>query len=169
MVEAREVDRCNDSTSKSRKRFGMVLSKIEALEIYKCKLQLCAPRSFRESLESGHPKLSGHSVRVASRFGVSPKTVRDIWNRRTWVHVTEDLWHYESPATDTSSRYVQVYSFILWKPSGLSLEITSKPSFLTCYCSSGGRQLRPTTEWRAYSRIANDRPQTTTLLRQALR
>ena len=29
---------------------------------------------------------------VAERFGVSPKTVRDIWNRRSWAPETRHLW-----------------------------------------------------------------------------
>lgn len=28
---------------------------------------------------------------VADCFGVAPKTVRDIWNRRTWTHVTDSV------------------------------------------------------------------------------
>lgn len=28
---------------------------------------------------------------VADLFGVAPKTVRDIWNRRTWTHVTDSM------------------------------------------------------------------------------
>lgn len=28
------------------------------------------------------------SVKVAQSFGVAPKTIRDIWNKRTWVRVT---------------------------------------------------------------------------------
>ena len=29
---------------------------------------------------------------LAERFGVSPKTVRDIWNRKTWVSTTKHLF-----------------------------------------------------------------------------
>ncbi len=32
--------------------------------------------------------LRGKSKLVSERYGVSPKTVRDIWNFRTWSHVT---------------------------------------------------------------------------------
>ena len=39
--------------------------------------------------------MKGQSVPVAQRFGVSPKTVRDIWNRRTWAHTTVHLWQEE--------------------------------------------------------------------------
>lgn len=33
----------------------------------------------------------GHSQVVAERFGIAAKTVRDIWNRRTWVHATDSI------------------------------------------------------------------------------
>lgn len=36
--------------------------------------------------------LTGKTAAVASRFKVSPKTIRDIWNRRTWVRETRHLW-----------------------------------------------------------------------------
>ena len=29
---------------------------------------------------------------IAPRFGISPKTVRDIWRGRTWLHATQHLW-----------------------------------------------------------------------------
>jgi hypothetical protein len=29
---------------------------------------------------------------VASRCGVNSKTIRDIWNRETWVRATRALW-----------------------------------------------------------------------------
>mmetsp|Transcript_34136 Transcript_34136/g.76864 ORF Transcript_34136/g.76864 Transcript_34136/m.76864 type:complete len:339 (-) Transcript_34136:128-1144(-) len=32
------------------------------------------------------------STLVAQEYGVSPKAIRDIWNRRTWSYATYDLW-----------------------------------------------------------------------------
>lgn len=32
------------------------------------------------------------STEVANEYGVSPKTIRDVWNRKTWVKVTRPLW-----------------------------------------------------------------------------
>ena len=29
---------------------------------------------------------------IAPRYGVSPKTIRDIWRGRTWLHATDHLW-----------------------------------------------------------------------------
>jgi hypothetical protein len=36
---------------------------------------------------------SSRSVAISTEFGVSPKAVRDIWNRRTWCKVTSTLFH----------------------------------------------------------------------------
>mmetsp|Transcript_75671 Transcript_75671/g.202545 ORF Transcript_75671/g.202545 Transcript_75671/m.202545 type:complete len:217 (-) Transcript_75671:685-1335(-) len=36
--------------------------------------------------------LTGNSTRVGEKFNVSPKTVRDIWNRRSWIEETKHLW-----------------------------------------------------------------------------
>ena len=30
--------------------------------------------------------------RLACRYGVAPRTVRDIWNLRTWAEATRPLW-----------------------------------------------------------------------------
>jgi hypothetical protein len=35
-------------------------------------------------------KIAGNSQLLAKEFGVSPKAVRDVWNRRTWVHATQE-------------------------------------------------------------------------------
>lgn len=35
-------------------------------------------------------QLAGNSQVLSKRFGVSPKAVRDVWNRRTWAHATKD-------------------------------------------------------------------------------
>ncbi|EKX44122.1 hypothetical protein GUITHDRAFT_153064 [Guillardia theta CCMP2712] len=35
---------------------------------------------------------SAHSSLVAAQHGVSPKSVRDVWDRRTWVKATMPLW-----------------------------------------------------------------------------
>jgi hypothetical protein len=74
---------------------GLVLSDSQAIEIYKCKLQLLRPSSFESCMQSAESRIKGQSVPVAARFGVSPKTVRDIWNRRTWAFTTEKLWDEE--------------------------------------------------------------------------
>ena len=32
------------------------------------------------------------SRNLAPRFGVTPKTIRDVWSGRTWVEATRHLW-----------------------------------------------------------------------------
>ncbi|EKX36357.1 hypothetical protein GUITHDRAFT_117466 [Guillardia theta CCMP2712] len=41
-------------------------------------------------LKAGHATVE--SAFVASKYGTSPKTVRDIWSRRTWADATRPLW-----------------------------------------------------------------------------
>ncbi len=63
-----------------------VLTEALAVEIYKYKLAL-------KSLSSSAAiKIKAKSLAVSQRFGVSPKTVRDIWRRRTWIYATYPLW-----------------------------------------------------------------------------
>ena len=35
---------------------------------------------------------SARSRIVAARYGISAKSVRDIWNRKSWIAATEPLW-----------------------------------------------------------------------------
>ena len=71
----------------------MALTEETAVEIYRCKIKcLGSPSSFKSLLEPIKSRLKGQSTPVAGQFGVSPKTIRDIWNHRTWVHATEALW-----------------------------------------------------------------------------
>jgi len=75
-----------------RKQYGVVLTANKAMEIYSIKLQLSVPNSYRASLMSGGiMSVPGLSRWVAGYFGVSPKTVRDIWNGRTWKSVTRSF------------------------------------------------------------------------------
>jgi hypothetical protein len=40
-----------------------------------------------------------NSVLLAAQYGVSPKTIRDIWNRKTWISATADLYEKEQTQT----------------------------------------------------------------------
>ena len=75
---------------------GSVLNAAQAQEIYRCKIQLLQPLTLDLSLQTAQSRMRGQSVPVANRFGVSPKTVRDIWNRQTWAYATEELWDEEA-------------------------------------------------------------------------
>jgi hypothetical protein len=48
-------------------------------------------------LKSGHGFASLHSasIRLASKYGVSSKAIRDIWKGRSWLEATFDLWNVE--------------------------------------------------------------------------
>ena len=74
---------------------GQVLCAAQAVEIYRCKLRLLQPNSFESCLQQAESRIKGKSVPVAGMFKVSPKTVRDIWNRRTWACTTRFLWAQE--------------------------------------------------------------------------
>uniref|UniRef100_A0A7S0VM98 Uncharacterized protein n=1 Tax=Hemiselmis tepida TaxID=464990 RepID=A0A7S0VM98_9CRYP len=61
--------------------FKVLLTQDQALEIYKVRPMDNSPNAKPTSMD------------VAEQYGVSPKTVRDVWNRKTWVKVTKPLWH----------------------------------------------------------------------------
>mmetsp|Transcript_30856 Transcript_30856/g.82713 ORF Transcript_30856/g.82713 Transcript_30856/m.82713 type:complete len:342 (-) Transcript_30856:1482-2507(-) len=46
----------------------------------------------RRDLNGGKPTRSQLTSRIALEHGVTAKTIRDIWNRRTWAKATRPLW-----------------------------------------------------------------------------
>jgi hypothetical protein len=70
----------------------IVLSPDLALEIYAHKINLQRPRGFELCVE-GSRLLRGKSTFIARMYKVSAKTIRDIWNRKTWTFATCRLWH----------------------------------------------------------------------------
>jgi hypothetical protein len=68
----------------------IILDQTKALEIYNFKLRLTRPTCFRDLLLDPKCKLRGASKKLAALYGVNPKTIRDIWNRRSWGHITSD-------------------------------------------------------------------------------
>ena len=69
----------------------IILSASDAENIYMEKLLINNSNAGGLAKASGGC-LKGKSVPVAARFGVSSKTIRDIWNRRTWPRATCHLW-----------------------------------------------------------------------------
>jgi hypothetical protein len=63
-----------------------------AAEIYAQKLALEAPATFDSCLKDSRDKMKGMSAKVSKKYGVSAKTIRDIWNRKTWTNATRALW-----------------------------------------------------------------------------
>ena len=67
-----------------RPRARIILTAEQAIEIYGLKP---VPRTDLLKL----PRMRGLSLPIAKKYGVSPKTIRDIWNRRTWAFATVSL------------------------------------------------------------------------------
>ena len=63
----------------------IILSESQAIEIYQLK------PAAKNSTMHRHERCQSQSRIVAENYGVSPKTVRDIWNRKTWVFATMNL------------------------------------------------------------------------------
>jgi hypothetical protein len=61
---------------------GRILSRDNAIAIFKLR---AVPPADSEGDEGGGTAEPGRSGAVAKKFGVSPKTVRDVWNKTTWV------------------------------------------------------------------------------------
>ena len=79
----------------TRNEYGVVLTDAQAFAIYKRKLDLLTPRSFKSCLQDVESRTKGRSSSVGKEFGVSAKTIRDIWSRRTWTRTTASLWEIE--------------------------------------------------------------------------
>ena len=77
--------------------FQMPLSNInqgQALEIYERKLSLM--KATREELPCAKAaQMKKECLFLAKRYLVSPKSIREVWNRRTWVICTSTLWEEE--------------------------------------------------------------------------
>ena len=69
-----------------------VLTPDQAREIYAL--------NFLASTSSSTPNMLGQteissSVILAAQYSVSSKTIRDIWNRKTWTHATKQMFDQE--------------------------------------------------------------------------
>jgi hypothetical protein len=81
----------------------VILTPKLAMEIYKVKLELLNPKDFYSCFHPSTRLLKGHSVPVARKYNVSAKTIRDIWNRKTWTFATSFLWSQERSEVLTES------------------------------------------------------------------
>ena len=75
------------------KKSRIVLTKEVASEIYQHKIRLLTPTSYKASIQSGKASIKGESSKVAKLYGVSSKTIRDVWNHKTWGNATSALWN----------------------------------------------------------------------------
>ena len=84
-IDAKNV-RASDLSQQKVVRKGTVLTEAQAVEIYSCKLRLL------DASERGEVKLRGQSTAVGEKFSISSKTVKDIWQHKTWKYATFHLW-----------------------------------------------------------------------------
>jgi Flp pilus assembly protein TadB len=69
---------CQSPDSKSKKyRTRSILIKEQVIEIFEHKKTL-----------SGSERITSVSISLARKYHVSSKTIRDIWNRRSWQRTT---------------------------------------------------------------------------------
>ena len=87
-----------------------MLTKKQAEEIYMIKLSQHTRHSNELSPDYCQRSLRGKCSFVAKTYGVSPRSVRDIWNRYTWEEATCHLWRHEQAGAikicETSSKKV---------------------------------------------------------------
>ena len=72
------------------KNSRVVLTPQLAREIYLYKIGF-------ECLDHSAMLLKGRSVQISKKYNVSPKTIRDVWNRRTWAFATETIVRNKEP------------------------------------------------------------------------
>eukprot|EP00293_Proteomonas_sulcata_P001467 CAMPEP_0184328690 /NCGR_PEP_ID=MMETSP1049-20130417/143755_1 /TAXON_ID=77928 /ORGANISM="Proteomonas sulcata, Strain CCMP704" /LENGTH=397 /DNA_ID=CAMNT_0026651015 /DNA_START=422 /DNA_END=1615 /DNA_ORIENTATION=+ len=88
--ETRDGSQTSDESSdkfkegKKNKSWKIMLTAEQAVQIYSQRPQ-----------GGGANKGTGFSASVGRKFGVSAKTIRDIWNRETWVKATREHWTVE--------------------------------------------------------------------------
>jgi hypothetical protein len=80
----------------------------QAIEIYKFKVDLLAKSAKevesdpRKALKN---KIRGESAHFAKMYGIQPRSIRDIWNRRTWGFATRHLWLQENEIFQSEDVY----------------------------------------------------------------
>ena len=72
----------SDSGDKKCRSWKIMLTAQQAVQIY-------------QQMPTDSERITSRSVQVGMRFGVSAKTVRDIWKRQTWVKATRQVWSAE--------------------------------------------------------------------------
>ena len=80
-------------TNRSEKPFQLrsSLSEEEAVEIYLRKLAFVSTTSTETRQAKRMRRKSEYAV-LADKYRVSPRTIMDVWNRKTWVQATSHLW-----------------------------------------------------------------------------
>ncbi len=77
-----------------------MLDEQQVVAIYKAKIALQMQSRGNAPDENKAQVIKGQSVRVAVMYGVTPRTIRDIWNRQSWAYATRHLWNLEPQLSD---------------------------------------------------------------------
>ena len=72
----------------AKRKSRIVLNKDLAREIYMHKELICSEKSYSSAFQGQGAVLRGKSTVFSSLYGVSAKTIRDIWNHKTWANAT---------------------------------------------------------------------------------
>jgi len=86
------MPRNEDEVNMPRKGGRVVLSQSDAVAIYQYKLARMVSSTYNPTLHGIKYELRGKSSRLGDKYGVSPKTIRDIWTHRSWREVTRPYW-----------------------------------------------------------------------------
>eukprot|EP00292_Cryptomonas_paramecium_P020204 CAMPEP_0113676964 /NCGR_PEP_ID=MMETSP0038_2-20120614/8973_1 /TAXON_ID=2898 /ORGANISM="Cryptomonas paramecium" /LENGTH=183 /DNA_ID=CAMNT_0000594127 /DNA_START=82 /DNA_END=633 /DNA_ORIENTATION=+ /assembly_acc=CAM_ASM_000170 len=73
---------------------------------------------------------------VAAKFQVNPKTVRDIWNRRTWAEETQHLWEEGDEPVIRSRRRLLIFGRAQSPSSSSVISAQDTEGMRTRSCSS---------------------------------
>ncbi len=71
-----------------------MLDEQQVVDIYMAKLANLA-QGRPDAPHNKRQVIKGQSARVSVLYGVSSRTIRDIWNRQSWAYATWHLWHLE--------------------------------------------------------------------------
>jgi hypothetical protein len=77
-----------------------MLGEQQVIAIYKAKLALQTQSRDNVQEMNKVQLIKGQSVRFAVMYGVTPRTIRDIWNRQSWAYATKHLWSLEPQLSD---------------------------------------------------------------------
>ena len=75
-----------------------MLREDQAVEIYRAKIavQTEIAASYPQNIKNLRSILRMGSsrcvIKLAEKYGVNPRTIRDLWNRKTWAYATIFLW-----------------------------------------------------------------------------
>lgn len=88
-----------EAETEQKWRRRIVLTPERAAEIY----------AMKPGLDERGRKVKGKSVPVGQMFNVSAKTIRDIWNQRSWTFATCHLWKLEPTHPYAPSAWLETY------------------------------------------------------------